>query len=138
MARASATIRRPPAWCCGSTSSERGVTGAVLGGHRVSLGTAKTYSVDRRRLAELVAPEIRLRVLSERETTRLTVSHQAGRNREPYPRATIQAALGRGQAVRGIEHCDDLTPADRTAPASGTVPRTTRPGARAVCQDSAA
>ena len=53
---------------------ERGVTGAVLGGHRVSLGTAKTYSVDRKLLAELVDPDIRRQVLKERETTRLTVS----------------------------------------------------------------
>ena len=53
---------------------EHGLTGAVLGGHRVSLGTSKTYSVDRKLLAELVTPEIRRRVISERETTRLTVS----------------------------------------------------------------
>ena len=53
---------------------EQGITGAVLGGHRVSLGTAKTYSVDRKLLAELVDPDIRRQVLKERETTRLTVS----------------------------------------------------------------
>ena len=57
---------------------ERGVTGAVLGGHRVSLGTAKTYSVDRKLLAELVDPDIRRQVLKERETHAAHRVGQAG------------------------------------------------------------
>ena len=53
---------------------EHGLTGAVLGGHRVSLSTSKTYGVDRKLLAELVTPEIRRRVIREGETTKLNVT----------------------------------------------------------------
>ena len=69
-----ASLKTAGQWRCAPTSKSKASPAPCSAVTASRSGTAKTYSVDRKLLAELVDPDIRRQVLKERETTRLTVS----------------------------------------------------------------